>query len=914
MGSVVRAHPSAQFPHPRTPLIGRSRELADASNLLLRPDVALLTLTGPGGVGKTRLALQLGTEVAPAFADGVVFVPLASVQDARHVGHRILGCLGIQGEDDQTPLARLMAALREREVLLILDNFEHIAGGAPVVSDLLAECPRLTILVTSRVPLRLSGEQIYPVPPLRVPDDTPSADLAAVQGTEAVVLFAQRAAAVDPRFRLTVDNATDIAAICRRLDGLPLAIELAAARTRILATADLRARLTNRLLLLTDGPRDQPPRLRSLRDAIAWSYDLLRAREQALLRRLAVFVDGFTLEAAETIAQTALPHDGADAASTAFDMLASLVDANLIVRAQGDDSALRFTMLETIREFAAEKLATSGDEPVARDLHATHFLTLAEQAMANQRRGETQKWREALERETANLRAALGWLRETSPGGAMRLAGALAWFWIVQCRPSEGRRWLDPLLAREDFESLATPEIKARAILGAADLANDQDDFASSERWYRDARLRYAGLGDQVGLARACVGIADAAAVNADWDAVERYGEEALALYREAGDQFGTADTLFLLGQCAQQRDEYDRADALFGAALPLARSLPDSDMVAGLTFVLGLNAQFRGELERAEAMLEESIAVARLSGESPAVAGRLGRLASVALDAGDAERAQMLAEEAAALFDASPREISPWIRVVVLHFLATAVRRLGDPTRAIALRQSAMTYLDEIGRPARWTGLVLTEQGNDLQATGESGLAAIRIAEALRQFSDIKDRRGIAMALEALATLALSWGEAESAVSMLASAAAIRDNLGSPRSQGDLVAIDAVLAGAESMLSPSALHKATSAGTRLPLDVSVERAHMLATELATRQTPPSLSRQPAHGGRRFGLSAREREVLRLVVDGRTNPEIATALSISHKTVRNHVTSILGKLDVESRTAAATLALRQGLV
>ena len=482
----------------------------------------------------------------------------------------------------------------------------------------------------------------------------------------------------------------------------------------------------------------------------------------------------------------------------------------------------------------------------------------------------------------------------------------------MQCRPSEGRHWLDPLLARDDFETFAGPTIKARAVLGAADLANDRDDFEASRHWYQDAMRRFREIDDPGGLARACVGLADAAFIVADWDAVARYGEEALALFRQAGDQFGIADTLQMLGQRAQQRDEYDRADALFAEALAIARALPDADMVASLTFTLGLNAQFRGHLDEAEAMLAESIAVARRSGETPAVAGRLGRLASVALDAGDSERAEALAAEAAALFDADPREISPWIRVVVLHFLATAIRRRGDPARALAVRQTALSHLDEIGRPARWTGLVLTEHGADLHALGETNRAATRLGEALRLFAEIEDRRGIALALESLAALALAYGEAGPAISMLAAAAAIRQRIGSPRSPADRGAADGVMAGASRKLSVATVQLAVDAGeSREPGD-AVEDALALATTLAALETLPPAPTLRTDGAS-FGLSAREHEILRLVVEGRSNPEIAAALFISHKTVRNHMTSILGKLGVDSRTAAATVALRRGL-
>jgi DNA-binding NarL/FixJ family response regulator len=363
----------------------------------------------------------------------------------------------------------------------------------------------------------------------------------------------------------------------------------------------------------------------------------------------------------------------------------------------------------------------------------------------------------------------------------------------------------------------------------------------------------------------------------------------------------------------AQQRDDYERADVLFEEALGIARAIPHPDMVAMLLFSLGLDAQFAGDLDRAETMLAESIAMARSSGETPAVAGRLGRLASIALDDGNPDHAVALAEEATALFDATLGEISPWIRAVVLHFLATGVRRLGDAPRARTIRQQAMTLLEEIGRPPRWTGMVQVELGNDLHALGDLRQASARISDGLALLSQVGDRRGIALALESLATIAIARGQAGAAVSMLASAAHTRTLLGSPRSPADRSIADAVLAEAGHTMNARALRAITDAAATLPLDAAIDHARAFVLQLAESIDAAPGPTDQARSGRPFGLSPREREVLQLLVEGRSNPGIAEALYISHKTVRNHVTSILGKLGVASRTAAATFALRHGI-
>ncbi|MBA2753209.1 MAG: protein kinase, partial [Chloroflexia bacterium] len=496
-----QGHRGASLPVPLTSFVGREREAAALSTLLRRSDVRLVTLTGPGGVGKTRLALAVATAVAGAFVDGVRFVPLAPVTDPTLVLPAMAHVLGIRDGGEGSLVDQLTSVLMVQPSLMVLDNFERVVEAAPVVSDLLSACPELVVLVTSRVRLRLSGEREYAVAPLALPRRPNRADLDVVATSDAIRLFGERAQAVKTDFVITEENVEAIAAICDRLDGLPLAIELAAARVKVLPPAALLGRLERRLPLLTGGGRDLPDRQQTMRGAIAWSFDLLPSEEQTLFRTLAVFVGGFTFEAAESIAT------GNNPMIDVLDGVASLLDKSLLREEDDPDGKPRYWMLETVREFALERLAESGETETVRERHAGFFLAAAERAVAGTSAGGVEPGTGPPAAELGNVREALAWLLDQGEGdSAVRLAGALIPVWTALGHVVEGRQWLFKALIRG---AGGDPVVRARAAV----VANPAALFTF-----------FGGTAEAVAL-----------------------GEEALTTFRNAGDHRGEMEALVLL-------------------------------------------------------------------------------------------------------------------------------------------------------------------------------------------------------------------------------------------------------------------------------------------------------------------------------------------------------------------------------
>lgn len=794
--SRVVAPQQHNLPHTLTTFVGREREVAEIAALVQRAEVRLLTLLGPGGCGKTRLSLQIARGLLPHFPDSICFVELAAISDGKLVPSAIADALGVS-EDGARPLHDLIHEdLEPKQVLLLLDNCEHVlAETAAFVAGILKAAPGVKVLATSREPLHLPGEREMAVTPLALPPTEQWRSATELVQYEAVQLFVARVQEVQATFTVDASNAAAVAEICARLDGLPLAIELAAARVKLLPPAALLRRLEQRLPLLTRGARNLPERQRTLHAAIAWSHDLLTSEEQALFRRLAVFAAGCTVEAAAIVAD---PQDELEI----YERLTSLLDKSLI-KSEDRAGEPRFSMLETIREFALQTLRDSGEEAEIAGRHAQIFRDLAERAEPALLSGnDAARWLTELDTEHENVRAAINWSLEHDPYLAVRLTGALSRFWMARGHFSEGRARLESAMAMTVEHD---PHAAAKVLDGAGRIAWMQGDFSRSVSLHEESLSYWRTTPDEVGIGWAETSLADALAAD---------GADA-------------------------------RAITLYEAALQRFRTANDLQGISIVTNNLGVRAQNRGELERAAALYEEALAIDYQLGDTTSIAVALGNLGDIALDQGR---------------------------------LADAAERFrGGLQLAWEMRDEVISLQGLVG-----SGRVAVHSGDVLR--GARLLAAAEAqSEALGTHLQPDERAGFDRAVaEVMRVLGAAegqriWQEGRNAefVSVVLA---------------ELAADAPYLAGAN----------------QLPV--------VVADSVQTINLDHSVRGAITHPALEFDLTRREREVVKLLAQRLTDPEIAEHLFITTKTASHHVSSILGKLGAANRREAAAIAVQHSLV
>lgn len=862
--SLPRLEPLWNVPAILTSLIGREQDVATLSTLLTSPEVHLVTLLGTGGIGKTRLSLQIATEVRSHFADGVCFVPLASINEAERVIPTIAQQLGIQETGTQPIFEQVKDSLRKRHLLLILDNIEQVVASAPAIEALLIACPQLRILVTSRIVLHIQAEFVFSLAPLAVPDLSQPLEGATLAKVSSTALFIQRARFISTGLPLTAANVRAIAEICIRLDGLPLAIELAAARIKLLPPQALLARLSHSLDILTGGIRTLSPRHQTLRNTIKWSYDLLEASEKRLFRRLAVFVGGWTLEAVEAVCY----YEMQQARVSALDEVTSLLDNSLLLQIEKEGKQPRLLMLMTVREYGLECLYAQGEAKQTYMAHARYYLSIAEEAERQQFGGEQSHWLERLEQEHDNLRVALNWLNEQQEIElALRLSTALYWFWSVRGYINEGHVFLEKALANSEG---VTPQLRARALKNAGGLAYNLRKYDLTETRCQESLMLYRQLGDAQGCAMALYWLGVVACwARCNYAQARILAEESLTLHRELQDKSGMADSLLILNYVELHQGQYAEAYALLEQAFTYFKEVDDTWGMAYTLQYMGRVLLEQEQYEAASTKVEESLALSIELGYMGGIAYALGLKGHVALRQGHIAVARTSIAESLAKHH-ERGELSGIAESLFLQ--AKVAQAEGKYTKARSLYEECLLLAEKQGE-------------RDTQIYCLEGLGEVVVAQELPIWAS------------------LLWG----------TAARLRAEQNKPMSPLAHVDYAPAEAMARTLLGEKRFKAYWSQGYEMTTQ-QVIAAELHLSSQGTSTPSPADPKAALPVTYPAGLTTREVDVLRLIAQGLMDAQIAEQLVISIRTVNKHATTIYSKIGVSTRSAATRYAIEHKLV